>query len=86
MKRKQEAWWIVIGDPAEDEILAIKRVTVNSTQKFEMHFKPAKAGRHEYKLYAICDSYLGVDQEFEVSVRVDDGSRSRKRRHEKEEY
>uniref|UniRef100_A0A1I7YF31 SEC63 domain-containing protein n=1 Tax=Steinernema glaseri TaxID=37863 RepID=A0A1I7YF31_9BILA len=84
-KRKDEAWWVVLGDKESNELLAIKRVTVNTTQKFALDFTPTKAGRHEYKLYAICDSYVGVDQEFDIPVKVEEGSRQRKRRHEGEE-
>ena len=32
---------------------------------------PSKAGRHRLKLYLMCDSYLGCDQEHEVDYAVE---------------
>ncbi|RCN26346.1 hypothetical protein ANCCAN_27928 [Ancylostoma caninum] len=37
----------------------------------QLDFVAQSAGRFEYKLYFICDSYLGADQEFDFSVKVE---------------
>ncbi|CAJ0607518.1 unnamed protein product [Cylicocyclus nassatus] len=79
-KRKEEGWWLVVGDPAANALYSIKRLTINEKAKMQLDFVAQSAGRFEYKLYFICDSYLGADQEFDFSVKVEDHSRSRKRR------
>lgn len=115
-KRKEEGWWLVVGDPATNQLLSIKRyytyivnflrkikvifsLTVNAKLDARLDFVPTQAGRVTYKLYFICDSYLGADQEFDVPAKVSEpavtatasssstggGKSSRKRRHEKEE-
>ncbi|CAI4227464.1 unnamed protein product [Auanema sp. JU1783] len=83
-KRKEEGWWLVIGDTAENALYSIKRLTINEKAEMHLDFVPPKAGKFTYKLYFICDSYLGADQELEFSFRVEDG-RSRKRKHDREE-
>lgn len=42
---------------------------------------PKNPGKYPLKLYFICDSYLGADQEYDIQLRVED-ARSRKRRGE----
>ncbi|KAJ1371622.1 hypothetical protein KIN20_033608 [Parelaphostrongylus tenuis] len=79
-KRKEEGWWLVVGDPSSNALYSIKRLTINEKAKMQLDFVAQSAGRFEYKLYFICDSYLGADQEFDFSVKVEDHSRSRKRR------
>ncbi|VDM59111.1 unnamed protein product [Angiostrongylus costaricensis] len=79
-KRKEEGWWLVVGDPSSNALYSIKRLTINEKAKMQLDFLAQSAGRFEYKLYFICDSYLGADQEFDFSVKVEDHSRSRKRR------
>ncbi|VDM72450.1 unnamed protein product [Strongylus vulgaris] len=70
-KRKEEGWWLVVGDPAANALYSIKRLTINEKAKMQLDFVAQTAGRHEYKLYFICDSYLGADQEFDFSVKVE---------------
>ncbi|KAK5965871.1 U5 small nuclear ribonucleoprotein helicase [Trichostrongylus colubriformis] len=79
-KRKEEGWWLVVGDPAANALYSIKRLTINEKAKMQLDFVAQTSGRFEYKLYFICDSYLGADQEFDFSIKVEDHSRSRKRR------
>ncbi|KJH44067.1 Sec63 domain protein [Dictyocaulus viviparus] len=79
-KRKEEGWWLVVGDPSANALYSIKRLTINEKAKMQLDFVAQSAGRFEYKLYFICDSYLGADQEFDFSVRIEDQNRSRKRR------
>ncbi|XGW08745.1 hypothetical protein V3C99_011228 [Haemonchus contortus] len=79
-KRKEEGWWLVVGDPTANALYSIKRLTINEKAKMQLDFIAQSSGRFDYKLYFICDSYLGADQEFDFSVKVEDHSRSRKRR------
>lgn len=52
------------------------RVSVNAKAETRLDFSPTQAGKMIYKLYFMCDSYLGADQEFDVNswVRVEEHS------------
>ncbi|MFH4977102.1 hypothetical protein AB6A40_003811 [Gnathostoma spinigerum] len=78
-KRKEEGWWLVIGDHSTNSLFSIKRLTVHQKAKMTLDFVPSSIGKMHYKLYFICDSYLGADQEFDLKFRVEDVGRSRKR-------
>ena len=71
-KPKMEAWWLIVGDPARNSLLFIKRVnTITRKTKTRLNFAaPTEAGDHDLKLYFICDSYMGADQEYDMSLSV----------------
>uniref|UniRef100_A0A7E4UNZ2 U5 small nuclear ribonucleoprotein 200 kDa helicase n=1 Tax=Panagrellus redivivus TaxID=6233 RepID=A0A7E4UNZ2_PANRE len=84
LKRKDEGWWVVIGVPETNTLCAIRRTTVMTEAKVNLSFPATTPGKHTYKLYFMCDSYIGADQEFEFTIRVDEEKserRDRKRRH-----
>lgn len=62
--RKEEQWWLVVGDSKGNALLAIRRVTMQKrASKHKLEFDvPAQIGTHKLTLYFICDSYLGCDQ------------------------
>lgn len=61
--RKEENWWLVIGEPEANALLAIKRVALQRRQRAKLEFAaPASPGLHRLTLYFMCDSYLGCDQ------------------------
>lgn len=69
--KRDESWWLVVGDTSSGTLLAIKRLTLmqkSTHQKLEFDV-PAGAGSHQLVLYFMCDSYLGCDQEYKFSVR-----------------
>lgn len=74
-RTKVEGWWLVIGDPNRNELTCIKRVTLKQTKtKVAMDFiAPSKPGKYKYKLYYISDSYMGCDQEYDLSLEVGEG-------------
>lgn len=82
-KAKEEGWWLVVGDTKTNQLLAIKRVTLQRKSRVKLDFTaPAEAGKKTYTLYFMCDSYLGCDQEYGFTVDVkeaadseDDGGR-----------
>uniref|UniRef100_A0A914ZDG7 U5 small nuclear ribonucleoprotein 200 kDa helicase n=1 Tax=Panagrolaimus superbus TaxID=310955 RepID=A0A914ZDG7_9BILA len=80
LKRKDEGWWLVVGDVEANTLCCIKRLPVHSEASAQLEFTPTEVGKHKYKLYFMCDSYLGADQEFDFSVRVEE-ERKRKRHH-----
>eukprot|EP00899_Mesostigma_viride_P012040 jgi/Mesvir1/20837/Mv07930-RA.1 len=74
---KEEAWWLVIGNPKSNQLLAIKRVVLQRRSKVKLSFQaPEAVGSHDFTLYFMCDSYMGCDQEYEFSIDVkpDDGN------------
>ncbi|KAL6751574.1 RNA helicase, activating signal cointegrator 1 [Haematococcus lacustris] len=72
--RKDEGWWLVLGDAKANSLLAIKRVTLAKAQKVKLDFSaPASQGKHKLTLYLMCDSWTGCDQEYEVDLVVEAG-------------
>mmetsp|Transcript_2687 Transcript_2687/g.8111 ORF Transcript_2687/g.8111 Transcript_2687/m.8111 type:complete len:460 (+) Transcript_2687:3-1382(+) len=71
-KPKIEAYWLVIGDPKENMLLSIKKVSLAKQARFALEFDaPKSAGDHELKLYLMCDSVQGVDQVVDVHLHVE---------------
>ena len=70
-KAKSEGWWLVVGQPAANALVAIKKVPLAQAAAVRVEFNaPAAAGPAAYKLYLMSDSYVGVDQELDVEVNV----------------
>jgi pre-mRNA-splicing helicase BRR2 len=69
--KKDEGWWLVIGNTADKSLLAIKRTSfgVQATTKLEFN-APSLVGPLNCKMYLMSDSYLGVDQEFDLSLNI----------------
>ncbi|CAH9084541.1 unnamed protein product [Cuscuta europaea] len=70
-KTKDEGWWLVVGDPKTNQLLAIKRVSLQRKSKVKLDFSaPGEPGKKSYTLYFMCDSYMGCDQEYTFTVDV----------------
>ncbi|KAK8609365.1 hypothetical protein V6N13_061814 [Hibiscus sabdariffa] len=70
-KAKDEGWWLVVGDTKSNQLLAIKRVSLQRKAKVKLEFAaPTEATGKTYTLYFMCDSYLGCDQEYSFNVDV----------------
>ncbi|KAG0354547.1 DEIH-box ATPase [Podila minutissima] len=74
--KKDEGWWIVVGDPATKTLLSIKRVTLQRKLNVKLEFVCPRAGEQKFKLYTMCDSFLGCDQEFDMEMNVGEGEDS----------
>lgn len=73
-KPKTEGWWLCVGDPSDNSLKAIKRVTLARRAKLKLEFDaPEEAGEYNFTLFLMCDSYLGCDQEFELELKVEQG-------------
>jgi len=73
-KSKDEAWWIVIGEPKKGTLIAIKRITLGKRSKVKLDFgAPSDPGHYKYALYFMCDSYMGCDQEYDMEFDVAEG-------------
>ncbi|KAJ8559466.1 hypothetical protein K7X08_003524 [Anisodus acutangulus] len=70
-KAKEEGRWLVVGDTKSNQLLAIKRVTLQRKSRVKLDFAaPSKAGTRNYTLYFMCDSYLGCDQEYSFTLDI----------------
>eukprot|EP00897_Mesotaenium_endlicherianum_P008156 jgi/Mesen1/7369/ME000381S06604 len=68
---KEEGWWLVVGDPKTNQLLAIKRASLQRKARVKLDFQaPGDAGEKTYTLFFMCDSYLGCDQEYEFTIKV----------------
>lgn len=71
-QKREEGWWVVVGDPRNNSLLSIKRLTLQQKAKVKLDFIAPSPGHHEYTLYYMSDSYLGCDQEYKFSIDVND--------------
>ncbi|XP_075988982.1 U5 small nuclear ribonucleoprotein l(3)72Ab [Anticarsia gemmatalis] len=69
-QKREEGWWVVIGDPKTNTLLSIKRVSLARSAKVRLDFVCGAAGRHTYTLYFMSDAYLGADQEYRFTADV----------------
>ena len=71
--KKMANWWVVVGEPATRQLLAIRKVTVRKSMNVKLDFTLPK-GDHTLKLYVICDSYVGADHDIALdSITVGEG-------------
>ena len=69
--RRDEGWWLVLGDAKANKLLAIKRVSLAAAAKAKLAFEaPAEVGDAKLTLFFMSDSWLGCDQEYELDLKV----------------
>lgn len=70
-KRKQ-AWWLVIGDVATNKLYSCEDVSLkSSTQSVDLEFDaPETPGVHNLVVYLMSTCHAGLDDEFEVTLKV----------------
>ena len=74
--RKMVSWWLVVGDAKSKQLHAIKKVTVKAKLDTKLEFSLPQ-GEWGLKLYLICDSYAGADQDFDLEkIKVAEGEDS----------
>uniref|UniRef100_A0A673G4V8 U5 small nuclear ribonucleoprotein 200 kDa helicase n=1 Tax=Sinocyclocheilus rhinocerous TaxID=307959 RepID=A0A673G4V8_9TELE len=69
-QKREEGWWVVIGDPKSNSLISIKRLTLQQKAKVKLDFVAPVVGVHNYTLYFMSDSYMGCDQEYKFSMDV----------------
>ena len=69
-KAKDEGWWLVLGEVDSRELLALKRIGfIRGRTRSSLAFSaPEEPCRKIYTLYLISDCYLGLDQQFDLSL------------------
>lgn len=74
---KSEGWWVVIADPTNNAMLAVKRVSIAKQAETKLQFAaPETLGERSFQLLFVCDSYLGCDQEFDFDLDIKPASMS----------
>ena len=71
--KREEGWWVVIGDPKSNTLTSIKRITLYQKATVKLEFQAPDPGHHEYVLFFMCDSYMGCDQEYTFKLNVNEG-------------
>lgn len=71
-KPKDEGWFLVLGEVESGELLALKRVPpVRGRATHTLSFKtPDQPGRAVLTLYVMSDSYLGLDQQYDIPLEI----------------
>lgn len=71
---KDEAWWLVVGNPSERSLLGIKRVLPKPNVPVLTvgvdFVAPESVGSASLKVYLISDCWVGCDQEFDAAINI----------------
>lgn len=71
-KPKDEGWFMTLGSVDDNELVAIKRVTLSSIKSSQQlaFVTPEKEGRFILTFYLMSDSYVGLDQQYSILLDV----------------
>ncbi|XP_043925219.1 activating signal cointegrator 1 complex subunit 3 [Protopterus annectens] len=71
-KAKDEGWFVILGEVDKKELIALKRVGyIRSRSMISLAFyTPESTGRCIYTLYLMSDSYLGMDQQYDIYLNI----------------
>lgn len=68
-KRKDEGWFLCVG--LKEELCGIKRVNIKRKGSSSVRLRtPNYQGNFVYTLFLISDSYLGLDQQYDIPVQI----------------
>ena len=68
---KEEGWYLILGDTSTHELLALKRVSLESHTVVRLSLPPTNGAGQALKdvtLYLMSDSYLGLDQQYRLEL------------------
>lgn len=67
-------WWIIVGYNKTDQVLGIKKINFRDFTKKEFQIGIPMSIEQQDKLdiYLMSDSYLGLDQIYELKTRIND--------------
>nr|XP_014343473.1 PREDICTED: activating signal cointegrator 1 complex subunit 3 [Latimeria chalumnae] len=71
-KSKDEGWFAILGEVDKKELVALKRVGYVRNQNVVSlaFYTPENIGKYIYTLYLMSDSYLGMDQQYDIYLDV----------------
>ena len=71
-KPKDEGWMIVIGERENKEMCALKRLSsIRGATRHSLTIVPERPGRCIYTVYVMSDSYLGLDQQYDLYLEAE---------------
>lgn len=73
-QKREEGWWLVIGELKSNSLTAIKRLTLQQKAQVTLDFVAPNPGTHDYVLYLMSDAYMGCDHEYTFSIDVQKGT------------
>ncbi|KAG6462956.1 hypothetical protein O3G_MSEX013556 [Manduca sexta] len=68
---KSEGWIVTLGAVDSGELHALKRVPPKGTAQVTF-YTPSQRGRIIYTVYILSDSYMGLDQQYDLQIEVMD--------------
>ncbi len=68
--KREEGWWVIIGEPKSNTLLSIKRLTLEVKANPVLDFVAPKEGAYSYTLFFMSDSYMGCDQEYKFKLDI----------------
>lgn len=72
-QKREENWWVVLGDTKSNTLLSIKRLTLTQKAKLKLDFAaPTTPSSYSYTLYLMSDAYMGCDQEYKINLNVNE--------------
>ncbi|XP_064268864.1 activating signal cointegrator 1 complex subunit 3 [Passer domesticus] len=71
-KVKDEGWFLVLGEVDKKELIALKRTGYvrNRNTVSVAFYTPETPGKCIYTLYLMSDSYLGMDQQYDIYLNI----------------
>ncbi|XP_072187637.1 activating signal cointegrator 1 complex subunit 3 [Excalfactoria chinensis] len=77
-KVKDEGWFLILGEVDKKELIALKRTGYvrNRNTVSVAFYTPETLGKCIYTLYLMSDSYLGMDQQYDIYLNIIPGSTS----------
>lgn len=61
--RKVLNFWLVVGDPSTRQLYGIKKLSLRARLQTKLQFTLPSGNYNNLKLFVVCDSYLGTDNE-----------------------
>ncbi|XP_041983109.1 activating signal cointegrator 1 complex subunit 3 isoform X1 [Aricia agestis] len=66
---KNEGWFATVGCVEQGELVALTRIPARGTAQLTV-YSPSRPGRVIYTLYILSDSYMGLDQQYDLQFEV----------------
>jgi len=73
-QKREEGWWLVVGELKSNALISIKRLTLQQKSQVVLDFVAPSVGPHQYILYFMSDAYMGCDHEYKFSIDVRPGA------------
>lgn len=66
-KFKECSWFLIVANPTTNEIIVLKRLNFKrTTSKNLIIALPKDFSEPNFELHLVCDSYIGLDQVYEI--------------------